>query len=129
MFRALGITLACVAMFTIAGGHWALFQTIAWARMLHDYSQQSTVVEAVNKTFDGQHPCAMCLQVKEGQAKEEKAPATVKLEKKAEIFAIACTSPLKLPISEKFSYPALAGLVFAAREEAPPQPVPKSFTV
>ena len=42
-------------------------QCVAWAGMLVSYSQKGTVAEAVEKTFDGQHPCPLCLAIREAE--------------------------------------------------------------
>ena len=49
------------------GMHWALLQGIAWTGMLISYARDGAVMEAVQKTFDGQHGCALCKKVKEGR--------------------------------------------------------------
>ncbi|MEI9894130.1 MAG: hypothetical protein WDN28_09645 [Chthoniobacter sp.] len=49
-----------VALFISLGGHWAVLQSIAWTCMFVEYSQESSVKEAVVKTFDGNHPCELC---------------------------------------------------------------------
>ena len=54
------------------GLHWTLLQTVAWTGMVIAYSQQSSFQEAVAKTFDGNHPCALCKIVKQGRAEEQK---------------------------------------------------------
>ena len=46
-----------LALFMIAGGHWAMLQSVAWAGMVKDFSRTGTIAEAVTKTFDGKHPC------------------------------------------------------------------------
>ena len=51
-------------MFSIAGGHWAILQSVAWAGMLAEYTQESgSVVTAIGQTFDGEHPCALCREI------------------------------------------------------------------
>ncbi|MEO8206151.1 MAG: hypothetical protein ABI615_08215 [Chthoniobacterales bacterium] len=114
-------------MFSIVGGHWAVLQTIAWANMIRTYSQDASLQVAIEKTFDGEHPCSMCMTVSEGRAKEEKAPATVKVEKKAEVFVLAVTATLQKPDSKDFSYPRLVFRKFVGRSDVPPSPVPRSF--
>src|SRR5258708_6190788 len=56
MLRVIGLPFMALAMFSIAGGHWAVLQTVAWAQMLRDYSKDATVTEAVAKTFSGDAP-------------------------------------------------------------------------
>lgn len=123
--RRLGMPMVCVAMFSLVGGHWAIFQTIAWTQMLRDYSRNATVAEALEKTFSGKAPCAMCCTIVKEKQKEEKAPATIKLEKKAEIFAGVPQNLLPPPLelgSHRFSVRPFSGPL---RSDRPPLPVPK----
>jgi hypothetical protein len=53
------------------GLHWALLQTFAWTGMLITYARDASFKEAVAKTFDGQHPCALCKVIKKGRAEEK----------------------------------------------------------
>lgn len=124
MLRALGLPFICLAMFSIAGGHWAVLQTIAWAQMVRDYSQTTSLAEAVEKTFSGEAPCSMCKSIAQAKHQEEKAPAIAKLDKKADVFSLAASPFAYRPNSRDFSYPAPVLAAFAARADAPPVPVP-----
>jgi len=73
------------ALFLAIGGHWAVLQTVAWATMLVDYSHNASLVEAVGKTFDGQHPCQMCADIQKNSQSEKKHEG-VQLVKKVELF-------------------------------------------
>jgi len=78
--------LIAVAMLSLSLGlHWMALQTVAWTAMLVERVQGMTVWDAVTTTFDGQHPCRLCLMVKEGQSggdqgPEVPAPQGIKLE-------------------------------------------------
>ncbi len=124
MLRAIGLPLMCLAMFSIAGGHWAVLQTVAWTQMVAAYSQKVSLAEAVGKTLSGEAPCSMCKSIAEGRQKEEQAPATVKLDKKAEVFVVAVNEFLKAPAAREFSYRPVPVAALAARSDAPPVPVP-----
>jgi hypothetical protein len=50
------------------GLHWGLLQTMAWTGMLVERVQSGSWWEAVETTFDGQHPCRMCLAVREAKS-------------------------------------------------------------
>lgn len=56
------VLLLCLAL----GLQWALVQGIAWAEMFIDFASEGSVIEAVEKTFDGQHGCPLCRKIKEG---------------------------------------------------------------
>jgi hypothetical protein len=104
VFRVIGLLLMCMAMFSVAGGHWAVLQAIAWAQMLQDYSRNGPITEAIAKTFSGRSPCSMCTKISEEQQREGRTPAVVKFDKKAEVFLVQALDPLKKPASEDYSY-------------------------
>jgi hypothetical protein len=124
VLRIAGLPLMCAAFLSFAGGHWALLQTIAWGQMLRDYSKNMPIAEAIERTFSGAYPCTMCKKIAEEQQKEEKAPATVKLDKKAEIFLLWARDLLRKPESKDFSYLPSGETAPAERSEAPPVPIP-----
>lgn len=45
--------------------HLPALQVVAWGGMLIRYSQEAPLREAVSKTFDGEHPCELCLAIRE----------------------------------------------------------------
>ena len=62
------------ALLVSMGGHLALLQTIAWGDMLVEFSSKGSFSEAVDKTFDGEHPCHLCKVVKKSKSEEKKKP-------------------------------------------------------
>jgi hypothetical protein len=53
--------LAVVAALACSMGlHWGFFQSVAWVGMVIHYSHDAPLTEALMKTFDGHHPCALC---------------------------------------------------------------------
>ena len=42
------------------GFQWTLLQSVAWTVMVLDRSAEMGWVQALETTFDGQHPCALC---------------------------------------------------------------------
>jgi hypothetical protein len=115
-----------LALFMVAGGHWAMLQSVAWAGMVKDFSRTGSIAEAVTKTFDGKHPCSMCKKIAAAQAHEEKAPVTVKVDKKAEVFVVSLGSELPPPLSRPFAYGPAPFVSMPERFFAPPVPVPIS---
>lgn len=81
------------ALLVSMGGHLALVQTIAWGNMLVEFSSKGSFSEAVDKTFDGEHPCHLCKVVKKTKSEEEKKPL-LKSEMKWEV---ALPGPVKVP--------------------------------
>jgi hypothetical protein len=85
------------------GGHLAMLQAVAWSNMLADFTARGSFTEAVNKTFDGQHPCAMCKAVKKSKSEDDKKPL-LKSEMKMEVA---------LPVPVKVPFPKGTEIVFS----------------
>ena len=62
-------------MVHIAIGPNNAMQVLAWSKMFFDYSEGRSLAEAAEMTFDGQHPCSMCLALEESREKEKEDPA------------------------------------------------------
>ncbi len=68
-------SLALIACLHLVGGHWVALKTVAWVGMFVENQRSGSLVEALEKTFDGQHPCALCCVIEKGQQDEgEKRP-------------------------------------------------------
>ena len=76
-----GKILVVLALVAMLGAHWALLQTMAWTTMLADNLQSSSLHQALAKTFDGEHPCPICLAIAAGKKSEQKNEFTVKMQK------------------------------------------------
>lgn len=124
LFRTAGIPLVGLAFFALAGGHWAILQSFAWAQMVRDYSKTVSITEAIARTFSGKYPCDMCTRISAERQNEEKAPAVVKVEKKAEICPLAVRAILRVPADRDYAYPQPRVVTPIERAEAPPLPVP-----
>jgi len=94
--------------------------------MVKDFSRTGTLTEAVGKTFDGKHPCAMCKKIAAARTHEEKAPMTVKVDKKAEVFVKSPGSELPLPASRPYVHGPAPFVPMPELVFAPPVPVPIS---
>ena len=90
------------------GGHLALLQTIAWGNMLVEFSNSSSLTEAVGKTFDGEHPCELCKVVKKSKTEDEKKPL-LKSEMKLEVA---------LPVAASAPEPHFSDIIFCVTEYA-----------
>ena len=116
----------CLVVLTLTlsiGAHWMFLQSVAWVGMVVNYSHNATFSEALNKTFDGRHPCKLCKFVQEGKDNEKKQD-TQKPTKEIEKFlpvgrAFTLCPPELAPVT--FRAPAQAGL----RVEPPPVPPPE----
>jgi hypothetical protein len=113
-----------LALFLVTGGHLALLQGIAWTTMVHDFSRTGSLSQAMEKTFDGKHLCPLCKKIAAERAAQEKAPASVKAEKKADVFMAQAVSDIPQPHCRPFVYGAAPSVVMPERFFAPPVPVP-----
>lgn len=120
--------LVTLAVFTSVGGHWAVLQGIAWTGMLVEYSvADGSLIKAVTKTFDGEHPCKMCLSITEGkqeESKEKNAAPNVSFDK------IVLSKPTGVPIRTfvRCSPPRPADTTFPSSFPEPSVPVPLSVS-
>ena len=132
MFRKLGLVCAALAFFSIAGGHWAVLQSVAWAEMLHRYSQHGgSMAVAVEETFDGQHPCELCQQIQAGKAKERKeSPAAPSAKDDAKVKALLAEPalPAFARTTGEISFPPAVFAPASRRAEQPPTPPPRRGT-
>lgn len=113
-----------VALFSAIGGPLALLQGVAWVKMAHDFSKTGTLSQAIAKTFDGKHLCPLCKKIVRARATEEKAPVTMKIDKKAEVFVVSSISEIPQPVSRPFIYGPAPFVSLPERFVAPPVPVP-----
>jgi len=112
------------AIFSIGGGKWATLQSVAWTKMLYDYSSAGSFVEALTKTFDGLHPCNLCETIQQGQSEEKSQTAVLSNESKSGSYAVSPCSTIPLPRWCSFSYPWPAGLFADGLVAGPPRPIP-----
>lgn len=81
VFKRISHALLITALTAVIGGHWAVLQTVAWTTMLADNLRECSLTQAVQKTFDGKHPCALCKQISAGKKSEKKSEFTPELRK------------------------------------------------
>ena len=121
MLVRLGHVLLIVALLAATGGHWALFQTVAWTNMLADNLQTDTFSGALTKTFDGKHPCTMCNEIataKKSERKSDLPNLSKKLEFTSERPMFVFSAPTEYHLLIATSEP------LASWSEAPPTPPP-----
>lgn len=66
--RVLSVLLACLSV----GLHWNALQIVGWASMAIEFSQSHPLNEALEMTFDGKHPCPLCLLVEKHSSNSKK---------------------------------------------------------
>ena len=115
------------ALVLTLGLHWAILQTIAWTGMMVHYALAAPLSQAVAKTFDGKHPCALCKFIKSGRAEEERqerkpVKPAFKLDFgpiwQAAEFTLE-PSHIRIPTPDRFG---------CARTDQPPKPRPRGMT-
>jgi hypothetical protein len=102
--------------------------------MIRDYSQDKGIALAVKETFDGEHPCAMCLKISADKQKEsrEALPAQNKTEKPTTWLAVCPGTAVPmagwLERAAALSFVAVP-VSFAQWGTEPPTPPPRSGAV
>lgn len=120
--RRLTHFIVLVAFVFSCGGQWAAFQVIAWGNMIREYSEMVPLAQAVQMTFSGEYPCAICKAIAERKsAEQQKELALLKAEKKFPLPIIVMIAP---PTVDDVAYIEPV-FVFSSRVESPPTPPPR----
>ena len=121
--RRLTLLVVLVAFTFSCGGQWVVLQGIAWANMIREYSEMVPLAKAVEMTFSGQYPCALCKAIAEKKQSEDvKAAGLLKHEKKIVSLALlfqargSTVTPQIFEVTTQF---------LASRSEPPPTPPPR----
>jgi hypothetical protein len=113
-----------VALACSIGLHWPLLQSVAWTTMLARNLSQTSLSDAVQLTFDGQHPCALCKAIAAGK-KSEKKPELLPVNKKVEFCYSAARFIFAAPATYwEVGWPAGA---MTSLDRTPPVPPPKQL--
>ncbi|HEX4140888.1 MAG TPA: hypothetical protein VHY09_11110 [Candidatus Methylacidiphilales bacterium] len=111
-----------VAFIFSCGGQWAAFQVIAWGNMIREYSEMVPLAQAVQMTFSGQYPCAICKAIAERKSTEQqKEIVFAKYDKKYPLPVVVALAPPRIG-DIVYLEPAF---VFSSRVETPPTPPPR----
>jgi hypothetical protein len=111
-----------VTLCVCLGAHWAVLHSVAWGAMIVQYSQHVSLVEAVTQTFDGDHPCQLCKQIKTVEH-SQRTKDTLVLKIKPDLICTARVVKLR-PSCVPFCFDKL--LVSAVeRAHSPPTPPPR----
>jgi hypothetical protein len=105
------------------GLHWGFLQPIAWTTMLVGNLCKSSLPVALQRTFDGKHPCALCKAIAEGKKAEKKSHALLPLKKfegTSQDAAIVIPPPASFPPIEA------ANAVLETLPRTPPTPPPRA---
>jgi len=113
VFVRIGKICLVLALVAMLGAHWALLQTVAWTTMLANNLCTHSVTEAVTETFDGKHPCPLCMAIAAGKKSEQKKEFTLQSQKlefppAKENFVLIAPSQFQLLPLENSSAKSLA---------------------
>jgi hypothetical protein len=72
LYRLSKLAIVTALAFSI-GLHWGFLQSVAWVGMVVSYSHDGSFGEALEKTFDGKHPCALCKAIAKGKKSDRKS--------------------------------------------------------
>lgn len=125
----LGRLYKSVIVLALAGSiglHWALLQSVAWVDMVASYSQDSTLSNALSKTFDGKHPCKLCQAVRAGRRSEKRQDAQ-NVETQSKFFLGLTPAVLYPPLVFSLRLPPSVSAL--SRTETPPTPPPRDCII
>jgi hypothetical protein len=105
--RACQILLVLMTCLHLCGGSLGFLQLMAWAGMAVTYTAESGMVEGLKETFDGEHPCPLCVAIAAAEGKESEpgepgAPLPQSIERLAKqvIWLAEASTPLMLEVVE-----------------------------
>jgi len=113
-----------LAMIVATGSHWALLQSVAWTRMVADNLRTGSLAEALEKTFDGRHPCCLCKAIAAGKKSEKKHAVTMPSQKLE--FAFPQEDFVLITPSSCETVPSLS-LIVVSFPHKPPTPPPRDL--
>lgn len=123
--RLIGQIALCFALFVVTGGHWAVFQCVAWTSMVVEYSQRErSLAKGIEQTFDGGHPCTMCESISKAKQQERSEPLWSSEFHKLEKFVGTVRTLLPLRVARDAWFPDAVILCPPSRADAPTPPVP-----
>jgi hypothetical protein len=115
--------LCLMAVFQLMGGHWAVLQVSAWVGMLVNYSKTEGVERGILYTFDGRHPCNLCLSIAKSKQAEKKQNLQLS---SAKLYAISSIQGWTLPPPNSSWGLASSRTSWHSRDRSPPVPPPRA---
>lgn len=71
LLRYLIVAIGCLHL---CGGHYGVLQVVAWSQMIVEYSGEKGLVQGALDTFDGDHPCSLCISISESKKENKQDP-------------------------------------------------------
>ncbi len=118
----LGHALLIAALLAAADTHWLILQSVAWTSMLADNLQTNSLKEAVEITFDGKHPCAICQRIAKGKKSEKKSEFASWVKK---LDLSHNSARVEFPPGKAWVIPRMGKGECKPRFESPPTPPPR----
>jgi hypothetical protein len=126
VLKMTGVLGCFFALFLMLGGHWVLLQSIAWTRMLVDYSHDGSLAEAIGKTFDGRHPCKMCLKIRKAWPEEQRRVPMTILQQQPELWLDTGSTTVSLPPVGPRRETSFVPQFHSNFKPSPPKPPPRA---
>jgi len=120
--RRIGSVLMIVATLAATGTHWAVLQSVAWTAMLASNLQTEPLTEAVQRTFDGKHPCCLCKAIAAAKKSGKKNEFTLQAKR---LDFLAATARFIFTAPTHFWLLTTANHFFKSLYLAPPTPPPR----
>ena len=122
--KKLAFSLMILALACAAKLHLPALQVVAWSGMVVKYAQAVPLAEAIEMTFDGDHPCPLCIVIRKAQTSDQhemKAPG-------APERILLFVEPARPWVQSVFELARLSFVptVFAGPQQRPPVPPPRS---
>jgi hypothetical protein len=122
MWRRVAATLLILG---ITGGHWGILQSVAWTRMIIAYSRTAPIQTALEQTFDGKHPCAMCKAIQKAKQTAQQQELQQPSVNRDTLF---CESYAAIGSDEPWSWLTADSLfTYPTRVDPPPVPPPNGL--
>lgn len=117
------------ALMTSVGLHWVVLQSAAWTGMVLQYAQSDGLGAALEKTLDGEHPCAWCKKIASAAQEEQKQPQrpSSTFKQKLELDWPAFQPPLHTPSLPSSRLPTPFSVVGVTRHDEPPLQPPRAL--
>ena len=116
----MGVSL--LLLISLSGTHWWVLQSVAWSGMIVSYSAKSGLVQGLEETFDGDHPCKMCNAIEQARESESNATDTLApAQKQVQLLGLPPEAALFIASHD---FPKLAASVRQAAQFNSPPPVP-----
>jgi hypothetical protein len=111
-----------VALACSLGVPWAFLQTLAWTGMFLGNLTTRSVSAALQRTFDGEHPCALCKAINTSKKSEKKSDKLLPLKK---LDGLTQTVAMVVCPRGLFSQAEAGGVMPETLAHAPPSPPPR----